>query len=167
MSPLLARSGRSWSNLNNTIVDNHFSNIYVQVPIYLGYKQVQAVYLDDELSGTLVVNNTIVSCDTGVLLGGGRNNTVSGNRFVNCSVGVDFDNRGDTWQKSYCQVGGVFEQELTALHYQVRASAAPRARELVPRTRRRATGTSLRSRLPRSGRHYARAPVRPGVQQPR
>jgi parallel beta-helix repeat protein len=114
---LVARKGRSWAHLNNTLVDNSFSNIYVQVPIFLGYKQVQGVYLDDQLSFHTIVNNTFTSCDVGMLLGGGRNHTVTGNRFVNCTTGLNMDDRGDTWQKAYCEPGGIFEQQLDALHY--------------------------------------------------
>ena len=65
-----------------------------------------------------VVNNTFTSCNVGILLGGGRNHTVTGNRFVNCTRGLNMDNRGDTWQTSYCRVGGTFQQQLVALNYQ-------------------------------------------------
>ena len=60
----------------------------------LGYPSVQAIYLDDQLSGWTVVNNTFIDCQKGVFVGGGRNTWVAGNRFFNCDTAVHLDNRG-------------------------------------------------------------------------
>jgi parallel beta-helix repeat protein len=61
---------------------------------------VQAVYLDDQLSGTVITNNLFDNCMTGVVLGGGRDNVVMLNTFVNNDLAVHLDNRGMNWQQS-------------------------------------------------------------------
>lgn len=69
-----------------------------------------AIYLDDQLSGQSVVNNTIIDSHTGLLLGGGRDNYVHGNVFKNLSSGLamTFDNRGMNWQESSCAYNATY-----------------------------------------------------------
>jgi len=69
-----------------------------------------AIYLDDQLSGQSVVNNTIIDSHTGLLLGGGRDNYVHGNSFRNLSSGLamTFDNRGMNWQSSTCSFNATY-----------------------------------------------------------
>ncbi len=61
---------------------------------------VQAVYLDDQLSGTIITDNLFENCMTGVLLGGGRDNLVMFNHFTGNDLAVHLDNRGMNWQQS-------------------------------------------------------------------
>ena len=61
--------------------------------------QVQAVYLDDQLSGTIITDNLFENCMTGVVLGGGRDNLVMFNHFVDTDLAVHLDNRGMNWQQ--------------------------------------------------------------------
>ena len=56
--------------------------------------------MDDEMSGWLVRNNTFVDCQTAMLLGGGRDAVVRDNTIVNCSLGLEFDNRGMNWERN-------------------------------------------------------------------
>ena len=69
----------------------------------LGWPSVQAVYLDDQLSGTVIADNLFENCMTGVVLGGGRDNVVMFNRFVGNDLAVHLDNRGMNWQQSVQQ----------------------------------------------------------------
>ena len=62
----------------------------------------QAVYLDDQMSGWLVTNNTITDSEVGVLVGGGRRNRIVNNSFVRVGTmiylnaqGTDFDKPSD------------------------------------------------------------------------
>jgi hypothetical protein len=57
----------------------------------LGYPSVQAMYLDDQMSGWTVVNNTVIDAQMGLMVGGGRDNIVQGNRFVGCDVAIHVD----------------------------------------------------------------------------
>jgi len=62
---------------------------------------VQSVYLDDWASGSTVFGNVFYKAGRGVLIGGGRNNTVENNLFVECAPAVHVDSRGLGWAKSY------------------------------------------------------------------
>lgn len=106
--------GRSWSYRGNVIRYNKFENIQRNVPGL----SVKAVYFDDELSGNSVLNNQFISCDVGVTIGGGKDVIVTGNYFFKMSeYAVTIDNRGMTWQKSYCVPGGLLEQTLLQVNY--------------------------------------------------
>lgn len=117
-------AGRSWVNRGNIVANNTFLRIQQTVPIFLGAPAVQAIYLDDQLSGQSVVNNTIIDSHTGLLLGGGRDNYVHGNVFKNLSSGLamTFDNRGMNWQESSCAYNatytGLLVQQLYSVNYQ-------------------------------------------------
>jgi len=107
-------SGRSWTTLGNVIRNNLFKNI-----IHDGNVGVVAVYLDDLLSSHIVTNNTFMNCTTAVVIGGGRNNIVTGNHFYDIvSRAVHVDARGVDWAlDSYCGPGGSFNNDLDALNY--------------------------------------------------
>lgn len=61
------------------------------------------VYLDDQMSGYVVKNNTFINCQVGILLGGGRKSLLADNHFVDVDLAVDMDNRGMNWEASSCQ----------------------------------------------------------------
>lgn len=113
------------------MANNTFLNIRPLEQTELGYLQVQAgecrkllilppntttspslfflvskntkVYLDDQMSGYHVVNNTFINCQAGILLGGGRKTILAGNHFINVDLAIQMDNRGMNWQASSCQ----------------------------------------------------------------
>ena len=111
-------SGRSWVHRGNIISNNKFINIHNVEHIVLGYPSVEGVYLDDQLSGTNVTNNQFINCQAGMLLGGGRRVEVHNNKFASCPTSVLYDDRGLTWQNSYCKPGGTFNQQLNDVKYQ-------------------------------------------------
>ncbi len=63
----------------------------------LGKGSVQGIYLDDCASGTLVYGNICYKAGRGVLLGGGRDNTIENNIFVDCQPAIHVDGRGLGW----------------------------------------------------------------------
>lgn len=84
------------------------------------------MYFDDELSQQSLVNNTFSSCWVGLLLGGGRDNTVTGNTFTDLrgDFAITFDARGLGWQKDFCHydaanpaASGELVTDLFARHY--------------------------------------------------
>jgi len=106
-------SGRSWTRVGNVLRGNRFENIRLRVPGLV----VPAIYLDDELSLHTVVNNSFVNCSVGVFIGGGRNNLVKGNHFLNSgSKAVHVDSRG-LYSFSRCGPGGDFNRDLLSLNY--------------------------------------------------
>jgi parallel beta-helix repeat protein len=53
-----------------------------------------AVYLDDCASGTTIFGNIFYQCTRAVFIGGGRNNRVENNIFVDCDPAIQIDGRG-------------------------------------------------------------------------
>jgi len=119
-------AGRSWVRRGNILVDNIFENVQVREAPELGYPAINCVYLDDELSGQFIINNTFRNCYNGMMLGGGRDNVISGNRFENLTnLGITFDARGLGWQKDFCHYdasnpmsSGELVTDLFSVHYQ-------------------------------------------------
>lgn len=85
--------GRDYSQRGNVIRYNYFHE--------LGSRNVQAIYLDDFTSGTTVYGNVIYKAARGVLIGGGRDNTVRNNIFVEVKNAVYIDARGLNWAKTF------------------------------------------------------------------
>ena len=67
---------------------------------------VQAIYLDDQMSGWRIEGNSFDNCQVGSFIGGGRRNIVVGNRYVRCDTAQHIDNRGMSWQKGSCDCDG-------------------------------------------------------------
>lgn len=114
-------AGRSWVRRGNVIIGNTFTNIQNNEVMTLGYPSVQAIYLDDQLSGTSILNNTFINCQKGSFVGGGRDVIVSGNTYINCGYAVHVDNRGMNWQADSCAYNssytGALVQDLFTVNY--------------------------------------------------
>ncbi|MGO4518321.1 right-handed parallel beta-helix repeat-containing protein [Terriglobus sp. 2YAB30_2] len=85
--------GADTTERGNTVRGNYFHN--------LGLGDVNAVYLDDESSGSFVIGNVIRGAARGVKIGGGNDNVLEKNKFVDDDIGIHFDARGMGWQKAY------------------------------------------------------------------
>ncbi|MFC3801678.1 carbohydrate-binding protein [Cohnella sp. GCM10012308] len=75
------------------------------------------VYLDDLASGTLVYGNVFARVDQGMLLGGGRDNTVVNNMLIDGNSSFLIDDRGLGWQHIACEAGGVLRTKLAEVPY--------------------------------------------------
>ncbi len=62
---------------------------------------VMGIYLDDFQSGTTVFGNIFYKAGRAAFMGGGRNNVIENNIFVDCEASVHIDARGKTWAKNY------------------------------------------------------------------
>lgn len=94
--------GRNFTEQGNVFQGNYFHDILANVqpnpmPNNGNTYQINSVYLDDFASGTTVVGNVFQSVDVGVLIGGGRDNTVQNNAFLDCDYGLAVDARGLDW----------------------------------------------------------------------
>lgn len=94
------QQGTAFVNRGNVLRGNSFLRIRNTVGTGVQPPGVQALYLDDQMSGWLIENNSFVDCQTGALIGGGRRNMVRNNRYERCDLAIHFDNRGMNWQKS-------------------------------------------------------------------
>lgn len=84
-------TGRDWASRGNVVRWNYVHSI-VNRP---GGSGSQAIYLDDCDSGDTVVGNIVFGgVGRGVLLGGGRDNTIDGNIFIGLPRGIHVDARG-------------------------------------------------------------------------
>ncbi|MBE5039707.1 right-handed parallel beta-helix repeat-containing protein [Ructibacterium gallinarum] len=59
-----------------------------------------AIYLDDMTSGAVVKNNVVDGCSSAALFGGGWNNLIEDNVFLNCDTGMQFDCRASITRKA-------------------------------------------------------------------
>lgn len=119
--------GRSWNQRGNVVRYNTFDTIRPTEKLAQKSCSQNAFYLDDQMSGYDFYGNTIINSTTGVLLGGGRRNSIHDNVFINNDVDIAFDNRGMTWQLNYCRYNctdasqgyqpACFKNKLQALNY--------------------------------------------------
>ena len=108
------------------LAGNTFINIRNKEHMTLGSPSVQAIYLDDQWSGTVMTNNSCSQSQTCYFVGGGRDNILSDNR---CGEGVDtcvhIDNRGMGWQASDCTYNSSYTGELVAGLFAVNYTRPP------------------------------------------
>ena len=83
-------TGRDWSSRGNVVRWNYIHDITNNHGCGSS-----AIYLDDCDSGDTVIGNIVFGgAGRGVLLGGGRDNTIRGNIFIDLPVGIHVDARG-------------------------------------------------------------------------
>jgi hypothetical protein len=89
-------TGRDWTWRGNVIRYNYFHHL-----LGPGLHGVMAVYLDDWASGFTVFGNIFYRSGRSAMIGGGRDNTVENNVFVECKPSVHVDARGLGWASYY------------------------------------------------------------------
>jgi hypothetical protein len=80
--------GRDWTCRGNIVRFNHFHDTS---GVGMGS---MAVYLDDCASGTTIYGNLFRGCTRAAFVGGGRDNLIENNIFVDCDPAVMIDGRG-------------------------------------------------------------------------
>lgn len=86
--------GRDWTQRGHAIRYNYFHDLGAALHRESGFNAVMAVYLDDTACGTTVFGNIMCRINHAVLIGGGRDNIVENNIFVDCPLAISVDNRG-------------------------------------------------------------------------
>lgn len=84
-------SGRTWLRRGNTVRHNF---IHHTGGVGMGS---MGVYLDDQLSGINVIGNVFWQATRAAFIGGGCNNRVENNIFVDCEPAIHVDGRGMVW----------------------------------------------------------------------
>jgi hypothetical protein len=105
--------GRDWTMRGTVVRHNLFADL--TGPGRLG---AMAVYLDDNASGITVVGNVFVRACREVLIGGGRDNLVENNLFIDGDPAVEVDARGLGWAASMVAPGGWMRQRLDEMPWQ-------------------------------------------------
>jgi hypothetical protein len=94
--------GRNWTTRGHLILHNHFHDIGTK----LGAHGTHHVYLDDCASGVTIRGNFFEGGYRAMFIGGGRDNVVEGNLFVDSDPAVWVDNRGLGWAAKNIAPGG-------------------------------------------------------------
>jgi hypothetical protein len=89
-------TGRDWTWRGNIIRYNYFHHI--QGP---GLHGSMAVYLDDWASGFTVFGNVFYKAGRATMIGGGRDNVVENNVYIQCTPSLHVDARGLGWASYY------------------------------------------------------------------
>ena len=90
--------GRDWTERGTVIRHNYFHHLG---GLNMGSN---AVYLDDMASGITVTGNVFHKVWRGIMVGGGRDNTIENNLFVDNKIGIHLDARGMTWARSRIEI---------------------------------------------------------------
>jgi hypothetical protein len=97
--------GRDWTMRGNIVRFNAFHDLGGGTGL-TGTTDVVGVYLDDTAAGTTVFGNVFVRAGLGVEVGGGRDDIVSDNVFVDCAQAIRLDARGLGWAAKSLLPGG-------------------------------------------------------------
>jgi len=94
-------TGRNWTMRGHVIRHNYFHHI-------CGFegRGCVGVYLDDSFSSAAIVGNVFYKVTRAAMIGGGRDNAIENNIFVDCVPAVHVDDRAVGWAKRYCEPGG-------------------------------------------------------------
>jgi len=106
--------GRDWTMRGNVIRHNFIHDLLG--PFTHG---AMAVYLDDAASGTTIYGNVFYKASHATFVGGGRDNTIENNIFVDCDPSVHIDARGIGWAAKHIKKGAGWHmyQKLEAMNY--------------------------------------------------
>lgn len=106
--------GRDWTARGTVIRYNYWHHI--SGPGRLG---AMGVYLDDQASGITIFGNIFFAVTRAVFIGGGCDNVVENNIFVDCTPSVHIDARGLGWQKKATDdPRGTLRTRLKSMPYQ-------------------------------------------------
>lgn len=105
--------GRDWSMRGTVVRHNYFHDLSAP-----GLHGAMAVYLDDAASGVTIFGNLFYRAGRAAFIGGGRDNVVENNIFVDCKPSVHVDARGLNWMQETVAPGGFMHQQLAAMPYQ-------------------------------------------------
>lgn len=87
-------TGRNWTARGHLIRHNHFHHIGNSM---LGVHGAHHVYLDDCASGVTIRGNFFEGGNRTAFIGGGRDNVVENNLFIDCDKAIHVDDRGLNW----------------------------------------------------------------------
>lgn len=95
--------GRDLAQRGTIIRYNHLHDIGPTIkPDQVGrYTEVMAVYLDDCFCGVTIQGNLFERAGRSIMVGGGRDNSIENNVFVDCNPAIHVDQRGKGWAASY------------------------------------------------------------------
>ena len=106
--------GRDWTQRGNILRYNFFHQILGSS----GYGGM-TIYLDDQHCGHTIYGNIFERCSQTIFIGGGNDNVVTNNVFLDCWKSAHLDDRGMNWQKPDTDnPNGELRRYLRAMPYQ-------------------------------------------------
>jgi len=106
-------TGRDWTTQGNVIAENFIHDLGVP-----GIDKTMGIYLDDCDCGDTIERNIFYRAKRAVFIGGGRDNIVRSNLFIDCFEGIYLDARGMTWKQWNTPGGGWnLEEKAEAMDY--------------------------------------------------
>jgi len=103
-------AGYNWT-MRGTVIRHNFMH-HVNG---LGGRGCVGVYLDDMYSGTAITGNVFYRVTRAAFIGGGRDNTVRDNLFIECDKAMHMDARAMNWAKA--SVPGALKTRLEEMPY--------------------------------------------------
>jgi len=103
-------SGRDWT-MRGTLIRNNYLH---HITGFRGEGCV-GVYLDDMFCGTEISGNVFYQVTRAAFIGGGRDNSVANNVFVDCSPALHIDDRAMNWASYH--VGTTMKERLDAMPF--------------------------------------------------
>ncbi|MFC0401438.1 right-handed parallel beta-helix repeat-containing protein [Paraburkholderia rhizosphaerae] len=107
-------TGRDWTARGTMIEGNFLHDIgsAAQPQATMG------IYLDDQAGGTTIRRNVFSKVNQAIFIGGGRDNVVEDNLFVNCTPAIYIDSRGLSWQKGLADdPNGQLRRQLAVVNF--------------------------------------------------
>ena len=92
-------AGRDWTMRGNVIINNYIHDI-----AGLNNKGAYGVYLDDLFSSASIIGNIFFNVKQAVHIGGGRDNIVEKNIFINCPSAIILDSTGLGWRSKHLPI---------------------------------------------------------------
>ena len=105
-------AGYEWTMRGTVIRHNFMYNI-----TGLKGRGCVGIYLDDMFSGTTISGNVFHQVTMAAFIGGGRDNTVENNIFVDCKRAMHMDARAMGWAKPAMAPDGIIWKRLAAMPY--------------------------------------------------
>ncbi|MEI6732301.1 MAG: right-handed parallel beta-helix repeat-containing protein, partial [archaeon] len=106
--------GRDWTQRGNILRHNYFHQILGST----GYGGM-TIYLDDQHCGHSIYGNIFERCSQTIFIGGGDDNLVTNNVFLDCWKSAHLDDRGMNWHKKATDdPNGELRSRLRSMPYQ-------------------------------------------------
>ncbi len=92
--------GRDWTQRGHIIRYNYIHNLR-KIKAKGNFTDIMGIYLDDFSSGIKVYGNIFYRAGRNILIGGGRDNTIKNNIFIEGEPAIHIDARGIDWASFY------------------------------------------------------------------
>ena len=140
-------TGRDWTSQGNVIRHNIIADLGGGDEERVN---TMGVYLDDCDSGDTIEGNIFYRAGRAMMIGGGRDNNVVSNLFIDCTIGLHIDARGMTWKQWNTPGGGWnLQEKAEALDYRgvIWSKRYPRLAKIMEEEPKAPLGNAIKRNL--------------------